>query len=171
MEAPAGPKRPNRVRPAGPADIPEMLRVINAAFRVEDFFVTGDRTSADDLTDRMARPGAALLVAERPDGRGLAGAVYVELRKRVGFFGMLAVDPAEQGQGHGRVLIEAVEEYCREAGCSAVEIEVVNLREELPAFYLKMGYAATGEAPFTKLDQLTRPAHMILMRKPIGLSR
>jgi len=148
-----------------------MLRVINAAFRVEDFFVTGDRTSAEDLTDRMARPGASLLVAQRPDGRGLAGAVYVELRGSIGFFGMLAVDPAEQGQGHGRVLIEAVEEYCRKAGCSTIEIEVVNLREELPAFYLKMGYVATGEAAFTKLDKLTRPAHMIVMRRPIGLPR
>lgn len=154
-------------RPATPADIPELVRVINAAYRVEDFFIAGDRTTAEELAAMMARPLGAFLVLDSPARDALAAGVYLELRGRTLYFGMLSVDPACQKQGYARRLIEAIEARAREAGCTALEIEVVNLREELPAFYRRLGFEVIGEQPFHSTEKLKRPAHMVLMAKPL----
>jgi len=147
-------------------DIPEIVRVTNAAFRVEDFFIVGDRTHAADITAKMAGAHACFLVIDAPSKSGLMASAFVELRGDRGYFGMLSVDPAQQKQGLGRIMFNAIEARCRKAGCIALDISVVNLREELPAFYARLGFEPTGTAPLvshtTKLD-----AHFILMSKPL----
>ena len=55
----------------------------------------------------------------------------------------------------------------RDAGCIALDINVVNLRTELPPFYKKLGYVEMGSAPFTD-PRATRPCHMIVMTKDLG---
>lgn len=154
-------------RVATTADIPELVQVINAAYRVEDFFISGDRTSDEQIQAMMASPRGAFLALDARDGPGLAAAAYLELRDKAMYFGMLSVDPARQKQGHSRRLIEAIEARAREAGCTSLEIEVVNLREELPAFYLRQGFVVTGEKPFHSTEKLKRPAHLVLMRKSL----
>src|SRR5205085_10009765 len=96
----------------------------------------------------------------------LAACVWVEVRGDRGYFGMLAVDPVEQGCGLGRLLVGAVENHCRAAGCRFLDISVVNLRAELPAFYRQFGFAPYGIASFQDPVTLTRPAHLVLMTKP-----
>ena len=64
-------------------------------------------------------------------------------------------------------MIAAAEAYCRDAGCVALDINVVNLRTELPPFYKRLGYVETGSAPFTD-PRATRPCHMIVMTKDSG---
>ena len=137
------------------------------AYRVEDFFIAGDRTSAHELAAMMSRPLGAFLVVDTAEGDTLAAGVYVELRGRRMYFGMLSVDPALQRSGHARRLIDAIDARAREAGCTALEIEVVNLREELPAFYQRLGFEATGERPFHTTEKLKRPAHMVLMERTL----
>ena len=66
-----------------------------------------------------------------------------------------------------RLLIDAVEKHCRDAGCDVLDIEVVNLRLELPAFYTKFGFAPAGTAIFPDTEKLTRDAHLMLMSKPL----
>lgn len=147
-------------------DIPEIVRVINAAFRVEDFFIDGNRTNEADIAARMADPHAHILVVDAGDG-GLAGAVVVDVHESRGHFAMLSVDPPAQGRGVSRLLLNAVEEHCRAAACSSLEIEIVNLRQELPAFYKAMGFAPADTAPFPDAFKLRRDAHMIVMSKPL----
>ena len=53
-------------------------------------------------------------------------------------------------------MIAAAEAHCRDAGCVALDINVVNLRTELPPFYRTLGYVETGSAPFTD-PRATRP--------------
>ncbi len=149
------------------ADIPELVRVTNAAYRVEDFFIDGNRTSAGDISDRMQAPGACFLVIDSEVPGTLAASVWLETLGDRGHFAMLSVDPAHQGRGLGKRLIEAVEDHCRSAGCSALDIEVVNLREELPPLYEALGFRRTGLGEFSDTGQLKRPAHLILMSKPI----
>jgi len=149
-------------------DIPEIVRIINAAFRVEDFFVNGDRTSYADISKRMADPHVLFLVVDAEESGALAAAVVVDVHDGRGHFAMLSVDPPLQGRGLARVLMKAIEDHCREAGCETVEIEVVNLREELPAFYDNMGYAATDTAPFPDKGKLRRDAHMVRMTKRLS---
>lgn len=151
-------------RVAAPADIPEIVRVTNAAYRVEDFFIDGDRTSAEEVAEKMAAANSVFLVADAL--AGLAASVYVEVRGDRGYFGMLSVDPAHQKRGHSKALIAAVEAHCRAAGCVALDIDVVNLRQELPAFYDALGFTVTGTAPFLN-THATRPAHLITMSRPI----
>lgn len=172
------------IRVATSDDVVELMRVINAAYRVEDFFVRADRTTNADILERMARPGAAFLVidgqADRdasPEAKAadagpgsrdaFAGAVFVQVKDDRGFFAMLSVDPALQKGGYGRRLIAAVEEHCRAAGCRFLDIDVVNLRKELPAFYQRFGFAPYGTAVFHDPAKLTRPAYLVLMTKPL----
>jgi GNAT superfamily N-acetyltransferase len=153
------------VRAASSDDIPELVRIINAAFRVEDFFVNGDRTDEADMMRRMSDPAVRFLVVDSTDSGGLAAAVQVDVHAQRGHFAMLAVDPELQGRGLSRVLMNAVEEYCRDRGCEDLDIEVVNLREELPAFYVAMGFLSVDTAPFPDMSKLRRDAHMVRMTK------
>jgi GNAT superfamily N-acetyltransferase len=157
-------------RHATEGDISEIVRIINAAFRVEDFFVNGDRTNYADIAARMAEPHVRLLVVDAAEKGTLAAAVVVDVHDGRGHFAMLSVDPPLQGRGLARVLMTAIEDHCREAGCQTVEIEVVNLREELPAFYGMMGYAPTDIAPFPDEGKLRREAHMVRMVKRLSAS-
>jgi len=147
-------------RIAAPEDAEALAALISLAYRVEDFFKVGDRTDPDDVRRRMQ--DAAFLVLEEEDG-SLAGAVYVKVRGTLGYFGMLSVDPSRQGQGLGTRLITAAEEHCRAAGCTDMEIEVVNLRTELPPYYRRFGYAESGSRPFS--DPAKLPCHLMVMSK------
>jgi GNAT superfamily N-acetyltransferase len=99
----------------------------------------------------------------------LLACVYVELRGERGYFGLLAVDPAQQRAGIGSRLIDAAEEYCRAAGCSFMDLTVVNLRKELPGYYRQRGYVENGTVPFPS-DQYPpkMPCHLIKMSKSPG---
>lgn len=150
------------IRLARQDEAEELARLISLAYRVEDFFKIGDRTDRTDVLKRM-ETGDFLVLED--DRNTIAGCVYVTRNQDVGYFGMLSIDPARQGQGLGRQLIAAAEEHCRSAGCREMELEVVNLRTELPPFYRRFGYAETGTRPFTDTEQASRPCHFIVMTK------
>jgi GNAT superfamily N-acetyltransferase len=142
---------PDRVRPATAADAGAVIAVVNAAFAIETFFLEGTRTDERRL-EAMMRSGE-FLVVEDQDGR-IVGSVYIAVQGEDGCFRMLAVDPARQGDGLGRVLVEAAETYGRVRGCTRMEIDVLNLRTELLPFYRKFGYAETGAEAFHPLRPL-----------------
>jgi predicted N-acetyltransferase YhbS len=153
------------VRQGAPRDLDAIRRLINLAFEVERFFVTGDRIGHADVVARMA--SGTFFVAELGDG-SIAACVYTERRAdSSGYIGLLAVDPARHGSGLGRRMMREAEEHCLRAGCAEVGITVVNLRSELPPFYRKLGYRERGTAPFTD-DRATRDCHFIVMAKPLG---
>lgn len=154
------------VRPATAADLPEILRVVNLAYVVEAFFKTGDRLTPDELAARFDDPCATFLVRDAAPGR-LAASVAFEVRGDRGWFGLLAVDPAEQGRGHARALIDAMEARCRRLGLRGLDLSIVDLREELPAFYGRFGFAVTGRAPFPHAEKISRPVEYILMGKEL----
>jgi GNAT superfamily N-acetyltransferase len=127
------------------------------------------------VRERIGRPHACFLVIDGPDSAelpngGLAGAVYVETRGDRGYFGMLAVDPDRQGTGLGRRLVQAAEAHCRAAGCRFMDIDVVDLRAELPAFYGALGYSPAGATPFPDASQVYQPVKLVLMTKELGNS-
>lgn len=152
-------------RRAEPADVPEIVRVVNLAYRVEDFFIDGDRTSLEDMAARLRRAGSEVLVIDGAQSGSLTAVIYLEHRGDRLWFGLLSVDPAARGQGHARRLIEAAEQRCREAGLSRLEIDVVDLRTELPDFYRRLGFAVVGERPFPDPHKLIRPARMLVFEK------
>jgi len=108
-----------------------------------------------------------VLVAER-HGRPL-GCVYVELRGERAYFGMLAVDPAQQGKGMGRLMTAAAEQYGRNHQCKHMEISVLSLRPELLPFYRNLGYLESGAEEFrpSRALQAGLKCHAIIMSKPL----
>jgi GNAT superfamily N-acetyltransferase len=150
-------------RLAVPADAETLAALISLAYRVEDFFKIGDRTDPSDVRRRM-QDGAFLLLE---DQGMIVGSVYVQVHGEIGYFGMLSIDPSRQGQGLGSRLIAAAEDHCRRAGCHTMELEVVNLRTELPPFYRRFGYTENGTRPFTDHEQAKLPCHFIVMSKPL----
>ncbi len=151
------------LRPASSADLLSLASLINRAYEVEKFFVDGDRVSPEDLALLMMR--GVMLVGEDAGG-AMAACVYVEVRGDRAYFGLLAVDPARQGGGWGRRMIEAAEAHARAAGCRAMDLSVVNLRTELPPLYRRFGYEETGTAAFND-PRAARPCHFILMSKAL----
>jgi GNAT superfamily N-acetyltransferase len=152
------------VNSASPDDVPDLLRVINAAYEVEKFFVEGDRT--DEETIRRMMTTGVFLATRNESGR-LAGCVFVELRGARGYFGMLSVDPSLQSRGVGRRLVDAAEDYARANGCTAMDIRVVNLRTELPPFYRKLGYVETGQIEPASDPRALQPFCFVRMSKPL----
>jgi GNAT superfamily N-acetyltransferase len=154
---------PLAFRVADNRDVDTLVRLINAAFRVELPFIDGDRIDAQGVRAYMATGN--FLVAEK--SASLAGCVYVELRGDRGYLGLLGVAPAIQGTGLGRKLMDAAEKYFREAGCLAIDLRIVSARTPLPAFYRHLGYLETGTAPFAPDVPIKVSCHYILMSKSI----
>jgi N-acetylglutamate synthase-like GNAT family acetyltransferase len=151
------------LRPATTGDAEAIAALINAAFRVEQFFIDGDRTNPERV--RALLQTGAFLLAEIDNQ--LAGCVYVELRGERGYFGLLAVRPERQKSGLGARLVAAAENHCRTAGCRVMEMQLVNLRAELPRFYQRLGYQEIGTAPFIADNQPKLPCHFVIMSKAL----
>src|SRR5579885_3484704 len=100
------------IRIANAADIPAMLRVINAAFSIETFL---EGTRADNARLRAMMETGTFFVAEL-NGE-VAASIYVELRGERCTVAMLAVDPKKQGSALARAIVQQAEQYCRERGC------------------------------------------------------
>jgi len=152
------------IRLAVVADAEKITNIINAAFHiVEGFFIDGpriDQTEVEQLLDK-----GAFLLAEAGDK--LNGCVYVELRGERSYLGLLSVDPTCQRGGLGSLLMSEAEKYCRERGSRFMDILIVNLRTDLPAFYQRRGYFENGTAPFPT-DVVTKiPCHFINMSKAL----
>src|SRR5262249_6047649 len=129
------------VRAATRADAGRIVALVNAAFSVERFFVSRDRTTLDEIRGFLEK--GTFLVADG-DGDALAACVYVEPRGDRMYLGMLSVDPALQGRGLGRRMMAVAEAHALAAGCPVVDIRIVNIREELPPFYRSQGFVETG---------------------------
>jgi len=159
-----------QLRVARADEAPAIAALVNAAFQVEAFFKRGDRTDAAEIGTMMQR--GEFLVLDQSDapeapGTGLAACVYTRTTGDRGYFGMLSIDPRSQGRGLGRSMIAAVESRFRAQGCRAIDIHVVNLRKELPPFYERLGYVASGTLPFPDDLSATEPCHFIVMTKRV----
>jgi len=151
------------IRRATEADAAALTALINLAFQVERFFLDSDRLDLAEVLDRQ-RKGDFLV--DETDGRMLA-CVYVELRRDRAYLGLLSVDPTLQRVGLGKRLVVAAENVARAAGCRHMDLNVVNLREELPPFYRKLGYSESGTSQFPS-DVFTKlPCHFIQMSKAL----
>jgi N-acetylglutamate synthase-like GNAT family acetyltransferase len=151
------------IRRATETDAEELLRLINRAFQVERFFLETDRIALPEVHEYLQK-GVFLISVE--DG-AMAACVYAEVRGERGYFGLLSVDPARQRGGLGKRLVAAAEEHCRAAGCRFMDLLIVSLREELPAYYARLGYEETGASEFPAHVETKLPCHFIGMTKAL----
>ena len=155
------------VRTATTSDAPALVALINLAYRVEDFFVIGNRVDLEGVLERMQRPGGRFLVIDAEAQGAPVATLFLEPHGARGYFGLLAVHPDAQGRGLARQLIAAAEEHFRREGFAEVVIDVVTLRTELFPFYEALGYQPRECIPLDNRVQLRIPAELRVMVKPL----
>ena len=64
-------------------------------------------------------------------------------------------------------MMREAEEYCRNAGCKALDICIVNVRPELSLIYRNFGFVETGTQSAEVITSATRPVHFITMSKAL----
>jgi len=146
-------------------DAAGIVRIVNAAYRVEDFFKIGDRT--DEREVRATIRDHSFILAMDKSG-ALAGCVEVHADGERGYFGMLSVEPNRQKTGLGAGLIGEAERFAIEHGCLVMDLTYVNVREELPAFYERFGYRTTGTSPWERDEPTRFPVHFVNMSKELA---
>ena len=139
-------------RPATSADIAALVPLITSAYRGESSrkgwtteadLLDGSRIHPDVLRGDIERPRSRVLIALQ-DQQMLACA-HVCDEAGVGYFGMFAVRPNLQNTGVGRaVLAEAERVACEDWQLPLMRMTVIDLREELIAWYVRRGYRRTG---------------------------
>jgi GNAT superfamily N-acetyltransferase len=143
-----------KLEPAGTDDLQELHALIERAYRGETAragwsheadLLTGPRTSREELESFIADPARHLLVW-REEGTIRACVLLWKRSEELVYLGMLTVDPALQGAGLGKRLLQSAEDFARDMlGARRMEMQVFSRRRELLAFYHRRGYRPTGE--------------------------
>ena len=137
---------------ATPTDIPRIAQLVNRAYRgdasrqgwtTEAHLLDGQRIDEAGLHEMMAAPDAVMLLCLGA-GNELLGSFYAHAAGNKVSLSMLAVAPTGQGQGVGRLLLSAAEDYGRQHGCTTSKMTVISVRLELIAYYERRGYQLTG---------------------------
>jgi ribosomal protein S18 acetylase RimI-like enzyme len=139
-------------RAATAADVPAIVDLVTSAYRgdasrvgwtTEADFLDGNRIDPDVLRHDIARPRSRVVLAER-DGALLACA-HVAEEDGHGYFGMFSVVPGLQNGGIGKLLLAECERIARdEWALPGMHMSVIDIRDELIAFYERRGYRRTG---------------------------
>ncbi len=151
-----------RFRAATEADVDAVVALVESAYRgdssragwtTEADFLEGRRTGRDDVEAQLARAHSRVLLAE--DDAGLLACAHVAVEDGAGYFGMFSVDPQRQGGGVGKQVLAEAERIARdEFGQATMRMTVIDIRDELIAFYERRGYRRTGVTkPFPYGDE------------------
>jgi ribosomal protein S18 acetylase RimI-like enzyme len=95
---------------------------------------------AKDIRRKLAEQPELFGVLASEDGQVL-GTVMAGYEGHRGWINYLAVDPARQGHGLGRQLMDWAEARLRERGCPKINLQVRRGNEPVLAFYAALGYA------------------------------
>jgi ribosomal protein S18 acetylase RimI-like enzyme len=144
-------------RTATLADIPALIELVTSAYRgqasragwtTEADLLDGQRVDAQGLQADIEHENSLVLLAER-NGELLACA-HVAIEDGAGYFGMFSVRPTLQGSGIGKAMLAEAERIAREQWkLPAMRMTVIDVRDELIAFYQRRGYVRTGiKKPF-----------------------
>lgn len=142
----------------------DVLALIRRSFAYMDG-VINPPSSVQRLTPESLKAKAGKEIAFAAyDEDMLIGCVFVELRKDCAYIGKLAVDPAHQQAGIGRLLVEAAEKQARHLGLPALELQT---RVELTgnhAVFARFGFQETMRTAHPGFDRPTS----ITMRKTLA---
>jgi len=169
--------------PAGPADIPALVSLVNSAYRGEEgrqgwtheaHLISGSRTNAAGIEELLNTPGGVIL--KYPDATGdLLGCVYLQKEGDKLYLGLLSVQPAQQNTGIGKQLLAAADDYARRQHCDRIHITVISARPELLAWYERHGYRRTGEIePFhagEKFGIQKQSLELVVLEKSLSFHR
>lgn len=142
--APRKPKPPPKpqIRDAKPSDAPRLVELIDELGPKID-----EKTVRANLA-ALKKAGELPLVATLGNQVvGLIGRhamVTVHRPAPVGRIPILVVTAEARGQDIGRMLVDAVENWCRDQGCAIIEVTSNDRRGDAHAFYRHLGYERTS---------------------------
>jgi [ribosomal protein S18]-alanine N-acetyltransferase len=125
------------LRPAERArDLTRMVEIERACFPPDLAYLRSE------LYHFLRAKNATTLIAEERETKRMAGFVIVSWRKgcKVGYVQTIDVDPAEQGNGLGRLLVETAERVMAERGLTTSILQVYLRNNTALMLYLKEGY-------------------------------
>lgn len=171
-------------RNATPVDIDAIVALVTSAYRgdasragwtTEADLLDGNRIDPEVLRTDLERSRSRVLLAEA-DG-GLQACAHVADEDGAGYFGMFAVRPGLQGGGLGKQLLAECERIARdEWQLPVMRMTVIDVRDELIAFYERRGYRRTGvRKPFPYGDErfgvpLRDDLRFEILEKPLASS-
>jgi len=145
---PPKPKVP-KIRDAKPSDAARLVELITfLGHQIDEKAV---RKNLKALNKSAELPLVATLGKEVVGMVGRHAMVTVHRPSPVGRIPVLVVAKEAQGMKLGRILVEAVEQWCRKKGCQIVEVTSNDRRADAHAFYRHMGYERTSIRFFKKL--------------------
>lgn len=153
---------PLKFRAATPADVDAVVALVESSYRghisregwtTEADLLDGQRTDADDVLAHIQAHHSQVLLGER-EGRMVACA-HVAVEDHAGYFGMFSVVPGLQRSGLGKAMMAEAERIARDQyGMLMMRMTVIDVREELIAWYERRGYRRTGiKKPFPYGDE------------------
>lgn len=169
-----------QIQQASAADIPALVALINSGYRGEaskkgwtteaDLLHGELRTDIPTLSGILENPTAVMLKHVSEEG-AITGCVFLDKQERGLYLGMLTVSPELQAAGIGRRLLLAAEDYARNNDCGEIFMNVISVRHELIAWYLRCGYHDTGERKPLPADHRfgvpTQPLEFVIMEKSL----
>jgi len=149
-------------RAATLADIDSIIPLVESAYRgdasrkgwtTEADFLDGQRIDRQLLIELVQRSDSRVILLERDSE--LLACCELQDQGGIGYFGMFSVRPEGQGNGLGnRLMVEAERIAAEEWQCREMRMTVIDIRDELIAWYERRGYVRTGEyKPFPYGDE------------------
>lgn len=135
-------------------DADKIVQLVNSAYRgegskqgwtTEADLLDGQRTDAESLAEIIRSPLNQIELAIERNTDKICGSIHL-IREfpHTLYFGMLTVNPALQGQGLGKLLLEHAEKIAKGYELSKIRCTVIPVRSELIAFYERRGFRPTG---------------------------
>jgi len=167
------------IRKATVNDIPELVQLINSAYRGESSkkgwtteadLLDGARISDDSLASMLEKPGVTMLLYCN-ENNAIEGCMYLQQQDNKLYLGLLTVAPQLQAKGIGKQLLAAAENHAHALQCTIITMTVISIRRELVAWYERHGYQPTGETKPLPADPAVglprQPLELIVMEKTI----
>jgi GNAT superfamily N-acetyltransferase len=138
------------IRPATPADVPTIARLIRALAEYEKLLDRVVLEEADLHAHLFGNPRYAEVLLAEEGGRVVGFALffhnYSTFRGKPGIYlEDLFVEPEHRGKGHGKALLRALAKLAVERGCCRVEWSVLNWNTPSIEFYKSLGAVPMDE--------------------------
>lgn len=138
------------IRPAVAGDLPQVTRIVAAAYA--RYVAINGRQPGPMRDDYAARQAAGKLWVLDEDG--VTGVLVLIPGDDHLLLDNVALDPAAQGKGYGRRLLDFAEHHARQAGLATIRLYTQDIMVENIAIYRARGYVETHRATELGLNRI-----------------
>ena len=131
------------IAPIGDADVADVIALWQACGLTRPW-----NDPAADIALARRGPNSAILIGR--DGNAMIATAMVGHDGHRGWVYYVAVDPARREKGFGRTIMNAAEDWLRQAGVAKLQLMVRRENAKAGAFYQSIGYAESQTVVFAK---------------------